>query len=163
MKTLTAIERQSASEKAAKYFGNGFHCAEAVAASVLEVLGEEPSEATAHATAFGGGFGRTYQEVCGALSGALIAIGHLYGRRELGDEWDLPAKLGAVIRQRFLHRFGTTHCATLRLRFGEEQQMSQCRELTKTITNDLLVLLHEDSVQNQAWCCGCPPSIPESA
>lgn len=44
-----------------------------------------------------GGFGKTYEETCGALSGALIVIGHLHGRRELGDNWDLPAELGAEI------------------------------------------------------------------
>jgi len=110
---------------------------------VLETLGESSTEATAHATAFGGGFGRTQQEACGALSGALIAIGHLYGRRRLGGEWDLPAKLGAEIRQRFLNQFGTAHCATLRHRFGDEQQMAECRKLTGSVTAALLELLGE--------------------
>lgn len=150
MKTITEIEILVASEKAAKYFGNGFHCAEAVATAVLDAIGEEPSEAAAHATAFGGGFGRTFQEACGALSGALIAIGHLYGRRELGGEWDLPADLGAKIRQHFLDDFGVTNCATLRTRFGEERQMIECRNLTKKVTATLLTLLNENPDQYEA-------------
>ena len=105
MKSITDNEIRMAGEVTAEYFGNGFHCAEAVAAAVLETLGEDASEAAAHATAFGGGFGRTYQEACGALSGALIAIGHLHGRRRPVDEWDLPATLGTKIRQRFLNDF----------------------------------------------------------
>lgn len=141
MQSIKAIERRMAGEKAAESFGNGFHCAEAVVTAALEALGEDPSEAAAHATAFGGGFGRTYQEACGALSGALIAIGHLYGRRQRGGEWDLPAELGAEIRQRFLDDFGATHCATLRDRFGEEHQMAECRKLTKRVTTALLALL----------------------
>jgi C_GCAxxG_C_C family probable redox protein len=147
MKTITEIEILMASEKAAKYFGNGFHCAEAVATAVLDAIGEESSEAAAHATAFGGGFGRTFQEACGALSGALIAIGHLHGRRELGGEWDIPAELGREIRQRFLDDFGTTNCATLRNRFGKERQMAECREVTKRVTATLLALLSENPDQ----------------
>lgn len=145
MKTITEIEILVASEKAAKYFGNGFHCAEAVTTAVLDAIDEESSEAAAHATAFGGGFGQTFQEACGALSGALIAIGHVYGRRELGGEWDLPAELGAKIRQRFLDDFGVTNCATLRSRFGEERQMIECRNLTRKVTARLLTLLSKNS------------------
>jgi C_GCAxxG_C_C family probable redox protein len=148
MTRMTENDRQTASEKAAQYFGNGFHCAEAVATAVLEAIGQDPTEASAHATAFGGGFGRTYQEACGALSGALIAIGHLYGRRTLGGEWDFPAELGAEIRQGFLDDFGTTHCATLRTRFGEEEQMAECRKLTKNVTATLLTLLNANPENN---------------
>lgn len=143
MKTITENEILIASEKAAQLFGDGFHCAEAVAAAVLDALGEESAEAAAHATAFGGGFGRTFQEACGALSGSFIAIGHLYGRRKPGGEWNFPADLGAEIRQRFLDDFGTTNCATLRNRFGEERQMEECRKLTKKVTATLLGLLTE--------------------
>jgi C_GCAxxG_C_C family probable redox protein len=114
---------------------------------VLDAFGEESSEAEAHATAFGGGFGRTFQEACGALSGALIAIGHLHGRREMGGEWDLPAELGAEIRQRFLADFETTNCAMLRNRFGKERQMAECRKLTKRVTATLLALLTENQDQ----------------
>ena len=147
MKTITEIERQTAGEQAAGYFGNGFHCAEAVATAVLEAMGEDPWEAAAHATAFGGGVGRTHQEACGALSGALIAIGHLHGRRELGGEWDLTAQLGAKIRQLFLDNFGATQCATLLNRFGEQQHMAKCRNLTQKLTTVLLALLTDSPNQ----------------
>jgi C_GCAxxG_C_C family probable redox protein len=143
MNTITKMGIQMAGEQAIGFFGNGFHCAEAVTTAALKAMGEDPLEAAAHATAFGGGFGRTHQEACGALCGALIAIGHLYGRRNLGDAWDLPARLGAAIRQRFLDDFGTTHCASLRNRFGEERQMAECRKLTGRVTTALLALLSE--------------------
>jgi C_GCAxxG_C_C family probable redox protein len=148
MKVFSEIEIQMAGEKAAGYFGEGFHCAEAVTSAALQAFGEDPTEPTAHATAFGGGFGRTHLEACGALSGALITIGHLYGRRVMGDEWDLPAELGAEIRQRFLDSFGTTHCGALRNGFGE-QQMAECRNITKRVTAELLTLLSEDSDQHR--------------
>ena len=83
-------------ELASGYFGSGFHCAEAVAKAVLESLGHDANAAVAHATAFGGGFGGTYCEACGALSGGLLAIGHLHGRCEPAADWDLPAELAAM-------------------------------------------------------------------
>jgi C_GCAxxG_C_C family probable redox protein len=145
MKTINHIEIRMAGEKAARYFGNGFHCAEAVVTAVLEALGEDPSQAVAYATAFGGGFGRTHQEACGALAGALIAIGHFHGRRKMGADWDLPADLGAKARQRFLDQLGTAHCDTLRRRFGEAQQMTECRKLTQGVTSTLLTLLMDEA------------------
>lgn len=125
-------------EKAGYYFENGFHCAEAVSAAVIEGFGEDPSHAIAHATAFGGGFGRTFGEACGALSGGLIAIGHFYGRRVPGESWDVPAQLAENIRQTFLDQFKTTHCATLREQFGEENQMEECGNIVKKVAADLV-------------------------
>ena len=137
-------DAQEAANRAAAYFGNGFHCAEAVAAAVLETLGQDARQATAHATAFGAGFARTFQEACGALSGGLIAIGHLYGRSEPGGDWDLPAELGEDLYTHFLHDHQTAHCETLRRRFGEEAQMDECRKLVSATAAYLVRLLSED-------------------
>ena len=135
------IAGNSAGEKAADYFKNGYHCAEAVTAAVLEALNKDPSLSIAHSTAFGGGFGRTFDEACGALSGSLIVIGQLYGRHNPGEDWDTPATLAQDIRKRFLERFNTTHCATLRDRFGHEKQSLECCNLVKIIAEDLIEVL----------------------
>jgi C_GCAxxG_C_C family probable redox protein len=142
MKTNNQI--MAAADSAAKLFGHGFHCAEAVVWAVLEAMKEDSTQATTHATAFGGGFGRSFEEACGALSGGLIAIGHLYGRSAPKGEWDLPAKLGTKLRNRFIEEFGTTHCMTLRRRFGQERQMQECRKLVHEVVVRLLELLAEN-------------------
>ncbi len=137
----TEEQKLRTKSKACDYFINGYHCAESVVIAVLEELDEEYQEAVAHATAFGGGFGRTFGDTCGALSGALIAVGHLHGRREPGENWDLPASLGAQIREQFVKEYGTTHCGALRDRFGEERQVDECQKLTGNIAVTLLELL----------------------
>ena len=104
-------------------------------------MGMDASGAVAHATPFGGGMGRTFQEACGALSGCLIVIGHLYGRHQPGESWDIPAKLAANIRQVFLDRYETTCCKKLRNRFGEEMQQQECCNIVKTLATDLVKLL----------------------
>ncbi|MGD9006560.1 MAG: C-GCAxxG-C-C family protein [Desulfobacteraceae bacterium] len=146
----------AAADSAAECFGNGFHCAEAVAWAVLEALKENPAQAAAHATAFGGGFGRSFEEACGALSGGLIAIGHLHGRSAPEGEWDVPAKFGAELRKRFVKDFGTTHCATLRERFGQERQMGECRKLVHGVVVRLLELLEENPDKFDALSCDRP-------
>jgi len=136
-------QTRTVGELAAGYFGSGFHCAEAVAKAVLESLGHNANAAVAHATAFGGGFGGTYCEACGALSGGLVAIGHLHGRCEPDVDWDLPAELAAKLRQAFLDRFGSTHCATLRERFGENQP-DEGRRIVAGAAESLATLLAEE-------------------
>jgi C_GCAxxG_C_C family probable redox protein len=157
MMTVTAIEREKVIEMASTHFGNGFHCAEAVAAAVLAAMGEDPSEATAHATAFGGGVGETFEGDCGAISGALIAIGHLFGRRKPSGSWELAGELGAEIRQRFLSEHHTAQCVTLRERFGEQHQMAECRKLVVGVAQQLLSSLSERSGTIDAGCCHCSP------
>ncbi len=130
-----------ADQRAKDLFGNGFHCAEAVTFAALESLGEDAGPAAAHATAFGGGFGKSFEEACGALSGSLIVIGHFCGRKTPGPDWDLPASLGDELRRQFIHTWKTTHCKTLRERFGEEEQMAQCREVVGAATRDLIELM----------------------
>lgn len=138
---MTDHQIKAAADAAAELFDNGFHCAEAVSWSVLKVLGKNPDLAAAHATAFGGGFGRSFSEACGALAGGLIAIGDLHGRRAPGDDWDLPASLAAELRRRFVKDFGTTHCATLREGFGQDHQHEKCRNLVHRVAGTLLKLL----------------------
>ena len=139
--TPTMDATRKAVAKADGYFDHGFHCAEAVTAAVLESLGKDSKEAAAHATAFGGGFAGSHEEACGALAGALIAIGHLHGRRIPNEGWKLPAQLGINLREQFIADFGTTHCASLRDKFGEKRQPAECRRVVRKTTRAIMELL----------------------
>ena len=66
------------SEKAVKLFCDGYNCAQAVFGAFAEVLGFDEQTALKIAAPFGGGFGRQ-REVCGAVSGMLMAFGLLCG------------------------------------------------------------------------------------
>lgn len=130
METVLASKEEIGRE-AGRYFGNGYHCGETVVRTVLDALGQDGALAAVYATPFGGGFGKTEQEACGALSGALIAIGHFWGRRESGPDWDTASRLAAEIRSKFVDRHGTSQCAALCQRFGQEEQMERCGELVR--------------------------------
>ena len=66
------------SEKAVKLFCDGYNCAQAVFGAFADDLGFDEKTALKIAAPFGGGFGRQ-REVCGAVSGMLMAFGYLYG------------------------------------------------------------------------------------
>ena len=66
------------SEKAVKLFTDGYNCAQAVFGAFAEDIGFNEATALKIAAPFGGGFGRQ-REVCGAVSGMLMAFGYLYG------------------------------------------------------------------------------------
>jgi C_GCAxxG_C_C family probable redox protein len=137
------IDIQQAADRAAASFGEGYHCAEAVVSAFFESMGEDPTEAVAHATPFGGGIGKSLDEVCGVLSGCLIAIGHVCGRRKRGDSWDAAAEFGGAIRRQFIDSHGSSNCGVLRGQFGPEQQMSECRRLVREGTLCLLTMYLE--------------------
>ena len=66
------------SEKAVKLFTDGYNCAQAVFGAFADTIGFDESTTLKIAAPFGGGFGRQ-REVCGAVSGMLMAFGYLYG------------------------------------------------------------------------------------
>ncbi|MBQ8793490.1 MAG: C_GCAxxG_C_C family protein, partial [Clostridia bacterium] len=63
------------SEKAVKLFTDGYNCAQAVFGAFAEDLGFDEKTALKISAPFGGGFGRQ-REVCGAVSGMLMAFGY---------------------------------------------------------------------------------------
>ena len=139
----TTEERSRIGEIASAYFQNGYHCDEAVASAIVESKGMDPRQAVAHATPFGGGVGKSFCEMCGAMSGGLIAIGHVHGRANQGDNWDDVAAMGAALRNRFIENYGETGCGALRERFGEEQ-MVMCARLVQTIAEETHRILEID-------------------
>ena len=63
----------SKADNAIKNFDN-YNCAQSVAAAYAEDYGLDKNQALQVAVGFGGGMGRT-QDVCGAITGAIIVLG----------------------------------------------------------------------------------------
>ena len=66
-------------------FHEGCNCAQAVFTAFCDVTGLSRPEAMRLSSSFGGGVGRM-REICGALSGAFLVLGWLYGYEEPGDD-----------------------------------------------------------------------------
>src|SRR5512141_594047 len=72
-------------KQASEYFAEGFNCAQSVLAAHAGQFGLEPEAAVKISAAFGGGMGRQ-GEVCGAMTGALMALGLKYGAISADDK-----------------------------------------------------------------------------
>ena len=70
-------------EKAKKYFEQKYHCSQAVLAAFAEELGLTEEQALKLGGCFGGGMCKG--EVCGACTGALMALGLKFGQSDMED------------------------------------------------------------------------------
>ena len=70
-------------ELAKKYFEQKYHCSQAVLAAFAEELGLTEAQALKLGGCFGGGMCKG--EVCGACTGALMALGLKYGQSDIDD------------------------------------------------------------------------------
>lgn len=78
-------------DRARKNFSKGFNCAECVLEAVLEHIETDlPKQTLKLATGFGGGVG-LYGDSCGAITGAVMAVGVIHGRSGLPEGEDRKA------------------------------------------------------------------------
>lgn len=102
-------------EKANELFANKFHCSQAVFAAFAEELGITEEQALKIGACFGSGMRQG--EVCGACTGALMALGLKYGQCK---EDDIDARLKTnEVTDKFLSEF------------KKENGSYMCRELLK--------------------------------
>lgn len=139
--TLDEKEKEGLSK-----FCNGYNCAQSVLSVFAEDLGMSKDACLKLANPFGSGIAYL-QETCGAVSGALMAIGLKYGR---GTDGRIEDKERAYDMSRhFIEEFKKTTCGTICCRelmegldMGTPEGMSKIKEL------DLFRLRCSKHVQN---------------
>lgn len=102
------------SEGAKASFNNGFNCAQSVFAAFAPESGISVDESLRIATAFGGGMGKQ-QLVCGAVTGALMALGTIRGKG-LHDPETKKQEVYHLTRdfcQAFISKHKSLHCREL--------------------------------------------------
>lgn len=101
----------SLSARARKLFDSGFNCAESVFYAVAQELDLKPGKAQKLATGFGAGIARQGL-VCGALSGATMAMGLALGRTKPRDK-EAKERVYALVgklEKDFLKEAGAFNC-----------------------------------------------------
>ena len=88
---------------AAELFMSGCNCSQAVLVAFCDVTGLEPELAKKLSCGFGGGLGRL-REVCGAVSGMIMAADLLYGYTDPGKD-DIHKKEYYSLVQELCSRF----------------------------------------------------------
>lgn len=131
--TTRAEVRRSAED----LWDSGFYCAESVLLAVARAEGLESALLPAVASAFCSGQARTCGP-CGALSGALMSLGAVLGRRSEKDALDTVYAAGGQLIEKFEDEFGSRDCRSLldgcdlgtpegQIMFRERGFMERCR------------------------------------
>jgi C_GCAxxG_C_C family probable redox protein len=108
-------------ERAKELMAAGHHCSEAFFIAVGDVLLDSVDEGMVRmTTGLGGGVGGSCQEMCGALSAALLTIGAVHGRVDAGQDDTLCYELCKQYMEAFETTFGSRCCGELlETRYGE--------------------------------------------
>lgn len=97
---------KSMAERAGELFLEGYNCSQSVFLAFSDIYGMEPEMAARLSASFGGGMGRM-REVCGAVSGMLLAVGLETGAVEGKDaagkkqNYDMVQQLAAEFREQY--------------------------------------------------------------
>lgn len=100
----TTTEKQ---DTAQRLFDAGFNCSQSVCAALAPDLDVSREDALRVAAALGGGIGRS-GATCGAVTGALLALGMKYGMTEADPQ---AKERMYVVAQEFMERFAERHTA----------------------------------------------------
>ena len=101
-------------EKALDYHKKGYNCAQAVIAACSELTGLDEKTALAISAGFGGGL--RSGEVCGAISGAVMALGMAYPFVD-GSDAEAKQKIAELAKQcvaAAAEKYGKVRCSELK-------------------------------------------------
>lgn len=129
-------------KEARAYFSQHYTCSQSVFAPFAKYLGMDLEAALKIATPFGGGMGHNGQ-VCGAVSGALMAIGLAEGI----SEYDRTQKyacyaLARTFQERFVDHHGALTCPwLLGLDIGDPIDLEEAyaRDVFNTVCPEFVV------------------------
>jgi len=154
-------------QRARKNFSLGYNCAEAVFEALLgECDLALPLEALRLATGFGGGVG-LYGDTCGALAGAVLAVGAVHGRTALpeGEGREVAAKskeqfygrpgiyrLFNQLPNRMADKYGSTLCRDLTAKWRDQwlcrEHALSCREIMTDLAGYAAEMILADRAQS---------------
>lgn len=130
------------------YYRNGdFYCSEAVVKTLIDAFQlDVPEDVIKMASGFPvgmGGMGCT----CGALTGGILVLGMIYGRKEAKDPsvnkaMEMSARLYQVFCQR--HKVSCCKVLTRGMEKGSPEHMEQCISFTGEMAYETAKIILED-------------------
>ncbi len=141
------IDIQEIRLRAEKYYRDGdFFCSEAVVKAIKDAF-NAPYDDSVIKLASGFPVGMNNGCTCGAVSGAIMALGMFFGRSEAkGSEVNTCMKLAKEVQDTFNARHKVCCCKILTkgMRLGSSKHMEQCIAFTGELTEiTALILVRE--------------------
>jgi len=131
-------------DEASRSWASGLNCAESVLRGVCFAQGVDlDDQAKRMATPFGGGVGRS-EDICGALTGGVLAIGVDIGRTAPTEDRLKSYEAARRLYKQFLERFGSTCCRVLnKSDFTSPEHRGRCGEFVSEATRLSIQILRE--------------------
>jgi C_GCAxxG_C_C family probable redox protein len=95
--------------KCVEFFNEDYNCCESVLLSSAGLLGVDCDIIPKIASPFGGGICQR-KHMCGALSGAVMALGLKYGRNTAVDDREPSYSRAGTIVEKFVEKYGSANC-----------------------------------------------------
>ena len=131
-------------EIAIKYFLSGFSCSEAVVQAAID-KGYAKQELLSLATPFSGGMG--VKCLCGAVAGAQLVIGSMFGKNAERDGMQ-ARKLAKQFNEAFAEKYKVNCCKVLSAGFDfhSQERKNHCTNMVADSCDILEKLLKENMV-----------------
>lgn len=126
-----------------QYHKEGYNCAQSVAAACADLAGRTPEEVMPLLGGFGGGFGGSHEEACGAISGAVLILSLCFPFAQGSDQAAKRElyRISKEYRRRFFDVFGYTRCGDLlRARPGVTDKNPAAQRLGVTAHCDNMIV-----------------------
>lgn len=132
-------------ENAIACLNQGFNCAQSVLYTFAEEIGLNKDDALKIASGFGGGMRRG--ATCGAVTGAIMAIGSKYGHFIVGDTKakEKAYRLTGELQERFEEIHGTIVCKEL-LGYDLSKEEDMKIVIEKGLFNTICPMAIKDSI-----------------
>lgn len=130
---------------AVKYFLQGYSCSESVVQAAID-KGYVPKELLSVATSFSGGMG--IRCLCGAVAGAQIVIGSMFGKNDERDGMQARA-LAKQFNEKFAEKYKVNCCKVLSagFEFHSAERKQHCSSMVGDSCDILENILKENLVK----------------
>jgi C_GCAxxG_C_C family probable redox protein len=138
-----AAPQQAGTEAWESFANGGLYCAESVLMALARRQGIATDNMVPLATGFCSGIART-KGMCGAVSGAVMGLGLVFGRRKPTDSREPTYQAVRTLLDRFTAEFGSTNCFELlgcdlateegQREFRQRHLLSNCQRYVRRAT-----------------------------
>ncbi len=129
-------------EKASELHKSGYNCCQAVACAYADVLNIEEEKLYKLAECFGAGMS-TMEQVCGAVSGALMAAGMIFSDGTRNNR-PVTKKIAREIQTRFCEEVGSLICKEIK-GVGTGNVLCSCNGCVRSAARILEEILAEQA------------------
>lgn len=129
-------------KRAEECWKQGYNCAESTMRGVCHAQGIDLDDLSMKmATPFGGGVGRA-QDLCGAISGAVMGIGAVRGRVLPSEDRLRSYDAAGKLHRRFVEEFGSSSCRVLNKgEFESSEHRKRCGRFVSGATRIAIEIL----------------------